>query len=210
MAMRKKAKKKRPKTFFETLTEAVNYYIDNGWDSEKALLSWSNKLRIASHRETADAATTRNHLTAIYKRLVIDGGALKDQPADGVNAFTLKKMKPDLRKELDRRIFAASELIKLNRTQAIDKTIQRFQGWVSSVPPGGTNAADRVEQKRGIMGALEDQGYIDRRVAIVQGHKTGFKRDFPHFNPRWRNSVQMAFVVASSRLWLPERPQRPR
>lgn len=163
--------KKRAKTLYETLSEAVNYYIDRGWDSEKSLLSWSNKLRIAANRETNNFDTTRNHLTAIYRRLVIDGGALRDQPIDGPSKITLNKIKPDLRKELDKRIFMAADLIKLNRQAAIDKTVQRFQGWVSSIPPGGTSAVDRNAQKQEIKRSLMDQSFINRRVAIDQGHK---------------------------------------
>jgi hypothetical protein len=165
------AKKKRTKTLYETLSEAVNYYIDRGWDSEKSLLSWSNKLRIAANRETDNVDVTRNHLKAVYRRLVIDGGALRDQPVDGPSRITLNNVKPELRRELDKRIFMAADLIKLNRETAINKTVQRFQGWVSSVPPGGTSAVDRNAQKQAIKSSLMEQSFINRRVAIDQGHK---------------------------------------
>ncbi|WP_447886999.1 hypothetical protein [Serratia fonticola] len=171
MAMRRRATKKKPKSLYEVLTAAVNYYVDNGWDNEKSLLSWCAKLRIAANRETVNSETTRNHLTAIYKRLVIDGGAIRDQPFGGPTKVTLAKVRPDLRKELERRIFVSANLIKLNREAAIEKTIQRFQGWVSSVPVGGTNAVDRVEQKAQIRAKLSEQTFEHRRVAIDQGHK---------------------------------------
>lgn len=161
----------RSKTFFEELTGAVNYYVDRGWDSEDSLLSWSARLRRAAFRETQSDDVTRAHLTNIYKRLVIDGGALKNQPPDGVSAVTLRKIKPTLRAELDKRIFASTSLIKLNREQAVEKTLQRFQGWVSSIPPGGTQTVDRVEQKQAIKKSLMEQSYINRRLAIDQGHK---------------------------------------
>lgn len=164
-------KRKKPKTLYELLTEAVNYYVDNGWDSEKSLLSWSARLRAAARRETLSPDTARNHLTSIYKRLVIGGGAIRNQPAGGPTKVTLIKVKPELRKELERRIFVSSNLIKLNRESAIEKTIQRFQGWVSSVPPGGTNATDRIEQKSQIRAMLTEQPFEHRRVAIDQGHK---------------------------------------
>lgn len=31
-------KKKRIRTLYEVLTDAVNYYVNHGWDSEKSLL----------------------------------------------------------------------------------------------------------------------------------------------------------------------------
>jgi len=165
--------KKPPKnkSFYNLLTEAVNYYIDRGWDSQESLIRWSTRLRNAALRENDNPAVVRYHLTQIYRTLVIDGGALKNQPPDGATAITLKKLKPSLHAELDRRIFASTQLIKLNREQAIDKTLQRFQGWVSSVPPGGSNTTDKVEQKQAIKKELLQQSYINRRLAIDQGHK---------------------------------------
>lgn len=164
-------KKRKPKTLFEVLTDAINYYVDKGWDSEKSLLSWSQKLRVAASHEAPGNDVTRKHLTAIYSRLVIDGGALRDQPVDGPTKVTLDKIKPDLRKELDKRIFASANLIKLNREQAIEKTVQRFQGWVTSIPPDGVSDIDKNEQKAAFRKSVTDLDYISRRVAIDQGHK---------------------------------------
>ncbi|ENA9695577.1 hypothetical protein ABG299_001068 [Salmonella enterica subsp. enterica] len=163
--------KRKNKTFYQVLTEAVNYYVDNGWDSQRSLTEWSRKLRVAASREMPDDDAARKHLTSVYRRLVIDGGALRDQPADGPKKVTLDKIKPELRKELDKRIFASANLIKLNREQAIEKTLQRFQGWVSSIPPDGVSELDKTEQKAKIKASLNDPDFISRRVAIDQGHK---------------------------------------
>lgn len=162
-------KKKRIRTLYEVLTDAVNYYVNHGWDSEKSLLEWCRKLRVAAQRETPDDTVARKHLTAIYSRLVIDGGALRDQPPDGPKKITVEKLKPEFRKELDRRIFASANLIKLNREQAIEKTIQRFQGWVTSIPPDGVSEIDRREVKSGFQKSVKDMDFISRRVAIDQG-----------------------------------------
>lgn len=85
--------------------------------------------------------------------------------------ITVEKLKPEFRKELDRRIFASANLIKLNREQAIEKTIQRFQGWVTSIPPDGVSEIDRREVKSGFQKSVKDMDFISRRVAIDQGHK---------------------------------------
>jgi hypothetical protein len=164
-------KKRKPKTLYEVLTDAINYYVEKGWDNEKSLLSWSQKLRVSASRESPSNDVTRKHLTSIYSRLVIDGGALRDQPPDGPTKVTLDKIKPDLRKELDKRIFASANLIKLNRDQAIERTVQRFQGWVTSIPPDGVSEVDKNEQKAAFRKSITDLDYISRRVAIDQGHK---------------------------------------
>lgn len=163
--------KRKIKTLYEVLTEAINHYVDRGWDSQDSLLDWSKKLRVAASREAPDDQVARKHLTSIYGRLVIDGGALRDQPADGPKKITLDKIKPDLRKELDRRIFASANLIKLNREQAIERTVQRFEGWVSSIPPSGVSDIDKTQQKAEIKKSVTDLNFISRRVAIDQGHK---------------------------------------
>lgn len=161
----------KSKSFYQQLTEAVNYYVDNGWDSQDSLIDWSRKLRVAASRQMPDDDVAKKHLTSVYRRLVIDGGALRDQPADGPKKVTLDKLKPEFRKELDKRIFASANLIKLNHEQAIDKTLQRFQGWVSSIPPDGISELDKQEQKAKIKASLNDPDFISRRVAIDQGHK---------------------------------------
>ncbi|WP_050861643.1 hypothetical protein [Enterobacter kobei] len=164
-------KKRRVKSLYEVLTEAVNYYVKKGWDSERSLLEWSRKLRVAATRESPSPDISRKHLTAIYSRLVVDGGALKDQPPEGPTRVTLQKLKPELRDELDRRIFASANLIRLNREQAVEKTLQRFQGWVTSIPPDGVSEIDKNAKKQEFKKSVAEMDFISRRVAIDQGHK---------------------------------------
>lgn len=168
---RSQVTKRKKKTLFEVLTDAVNYYVDRGWDSQESLLDWCSKLRVAASREAPSDDLARKHLKAIYSRLVIDGGALKDQPAGGPSKITLEKIKPQFREELDKRIFASANLIKLNREQAVEKTIQRFQGWVSSIPPDGVSEIDKNKQKQNVSQSVSDLNFISRRVAIDQGKK---------------------------------------
>lgn len=132
------------------------------------MLEWCRKLRVAAQRETPDDTVARKHLTAIYSRLVIDGGALRISLLTALK-ITVEKLKPEFRKELDRRIFASANLIKLNREQAIEKTIQRFQGWVTSIPPDGVSEIDRREVKSGFQKSVKDMDFISRRVAIDPG-----------------------------------------
>lgn len=170
-AKRQSTRKRTPKSLYEVLTAAVNHYANHGWDSKKSLLNWCTKLRVAAERESPDADIARKHLISIYSRLVVHGGALKDQPPEGPTKVTLDKLKPEFKEELNKRIFASANLIKLNREQAIERTVQRFQGWVTSIPPSGVSEIDKVEQKNAIRKSVSDLDFISRRVAIDQGHK---------------------------------------
>jgi hypothetical protein len=56
----------------------------------------------------------------------------------GVSAFTLNKVPPSLRAELDRRIMAIAEgsadLMGSDREAVIEATLRRFAGWITSTP----------------------------------------------------------------------------
>jgi len=65
-------------------------------------------------------------LTSTYDLEIGLERALKRHP--GVARFTLNYVEPKLRAELDGRIMASADLIKLNRTQAVNRNIQRFSG----------------------------------------------------------------------------------
>lgn len=97
----------------------------------------------------------------------------------GVSRFTLNYLEPKLRAELDRRIMASANLIKLNRTQAIDKTLQRFSGWATSIPPvseisAGLSASSRsgvLATSQSIAKSARQIDFEQRRVMIDQSHK---------------------------------------
>lgn len=99
--------------------------------------------------------------------------AIKDAPKvhKDIPLFTIDRVKPKLRDELDRRIIASADLIKLNRESAIQKTIQRFVGWSTSIPAGGSDAVEKRETKKHISRSIGELSFIERRVAIDQGHK---------------------------------------
>jgi len=163
----------RRRTFDETLAAAVNDLTENGFTSAERVIFWTNQLR----RSAADAMkpvheaedALRRALGAIYKRLVERGQIARWHP--GIGRFTLQRVAPYLRAELDKRILAATQLIKLNRAQAIDKTLQRFSGWSTSIPTGGTEAADKRDVKKDIAKSLKELPFQERRLHIDQGHK---------------------------------------
>jgi hypothetical protein len=160
-------------SFQQVLTAAINDMAEHGFDSEERMTVWVQRLRQAAERElgsqTQIDARLRDGLGAIYARMIQRGGMSRYVP--DVSFYTLKMVEPKLRAELDRRIVASANLIKLHRAEAIDKTMQRFQGWGTSIPPGGDTTIDRVDVKRLTGKALKDFRYRQRFVAQDQGHK---------------------------------------
>jgi hypothetical protein len=161
------------KTFYQVLSEAVADVSAHGFDSQARIERWMQALKDAAEATLTSRRTMEKMLNdaliSIYKRMVDHGGILKYHP--GVERFTLQRLKPSLRAELDRRIMASAELIKLNREAAIQKTLQRFSGWSTSIPKGGSDAVDKNKEKKEVRKALASLPFAERRVAIDQGHK---------------------------------------
>ena len=161
------------KSFLQVLTEAINFFAENGYRSEKMLDFWVKKLRQAAQDslipEKTLLKTLEKSLGQTYKRMVTQGGLLKSNP--GLARFSIEKLKPKMRAELDRRIMASANLIKLNREEAISNTLRRFQGWATSIPAGGSDVVDRREEKQYIKKSLSKLSFEERRVIIDQNHK---------------------------------------
>ncbi|HBY6943317.1 TPA: hypothetical protein MI542_09360 [Klebsiella pneumoniae] len=167
------------KTFTRTVREAVKFFLRNGYTSRQELEQWQAIIRQAAESETDDdyMSMVSDRLRKTYDLQVSKAGALERHK--GLSRFTLNYMEPKLRSELDRRILASSDLIKLNRTAAINKTVQRFSGWATSIPVqdyvgGGLSASSRsgiVANAQHIQKSAEQVDYEARRVMIDQSHK---------------------------------------
>ena len=163
----------RPETYYEAISAAVAELSETGFTSQDRLNYWQERIRAAAERSmssfTQMEELLREGMTAIYKRLVENGGSARY--VGNVARFTLEQLKPKLRADLDRRILASANLIKLNREQAIAKTLQRFSGWATSVPPGGSATVNKVDEKAQVKKALAALPFEERRVLIDQGQK---------------------------------------
>lgn len=161
------------KSFDEALAAAVADIVEHGFDSQDRLDRWVRELTAAADRFIAAKAARDARLAdafeAIYRRMVANGGMLKFHP--GVSKMTLSHVAPLFRAELDRRVRISADLIKINREQAVAKTLQRFSGWASSIPAGGARTEDRRETKADIAKDLRVLTYRERFVANDQGHK---------------------------------------
>jgi hypothetical protein len=160
--------------FYAVLTEAVTDLAEHGFDSVERVASWTRRLRDAAARTLTSseemARILRDGLEAEYRRM-IDQGKLLEFHAGSPGRFTIDKVRPALRAELDRRIAASADLIKLNRQESIDRTMRRFQGWATSIPVGGSAEPDKRGTKKNIRKSLAQLPFEDRRVIIDQGHK---------------------------------------
>ncbi len=160
--------------FRALLLEALREFAVHGYTSEAALTEWLGRLHRALERELPADEWARkqleNTLTRIFTREVKSGGVLKRVP--GVQRYTLDRIAPSLRAELDRRIFAGIDLTRLNKRAATEKTLQRFAGWVSSIPRGIPPAKVDVRAVAAELAKpVKQVRYEARRVAIDQGHK---------------------------------------
>lgn len=170
--MRTRAKSAEP-TFYELCTQAVADFAEHGYDNEHRLELWMARLREAARREMVPEQVMldkiRESLSAIYRRLVERGSIIARHP--DITRFTLERVRPALRSELDRRIMASAKLIRMNRDEAIEKTLRRFAGWATSIPPGGSDVVAKNVVKVDLRKSLSGLNFAERRVAIDQGYK---------------------------------------
>lgn len=165
--------------FSRTVREAVKFFLRNGYTSREELERWQGIIRQAAESETDDdyMSMVSERLRKTYYLQVSKAGALERHK--GLSRFTLNYMEPKLRSELDRRILASADLIKLNRTAAINKTVQRFSGWATSIPVqdyvgGGLSPSSRSGVNYNcdhIQKSAQQVDYEARRVMIDQSHK---------------------------------------
>lgn len=159
-------------TLQEVLTAAIKEITEKGFTVERVAF-WQEKLRKAAYQHMGPMSQAEDLLKAamrdIYEKMIERGGALKYHP--GVARFTVQRLKPRLRIELDKRIFASADLIRLNREQSVGKTLQRFSGWATSIPSDGSDITERAKVKTGIRKSLSQLSFEERRVIVDQSHK---------------------------------------
>lgn len=160
-------------SYDSVVAAAIRDFAENGFDSEERLEYWTEQIRKAAEATLGSLADTerkiRESLTRIFTEAVDKKGVLKYAP--GVSAFQLSDMRPELHDELQRRIAASVGLIRLDRPQAIMKTLQRFQGWATSVPVGGNDVTKKREERKNIKKSMAQLPYVERRVIIDQSAK---------------------------------------
>lgn len=160
-------------SFHAVLTAAVSDISENGYDDVSRLDEWLRRLRLAAIADLPSSEEIQSRMQlamqTVFNRTFSKSAVLKYHP--GVPKFTIERLKPFARTELDRKIRASAGLIKLNREQAIEKTLQRFSGWATSIPDGGSRVVEKVDVKEHIAKPVRQVQYEARRVSIDQGAK---------------------------------------
>ena len=158
-------------TFYEVLTAAVNDFIKYGFDNQERLDYWLKELKNAAVKSLITPEKLQKELERSLKgafdRLVEKGGLVNKD----VTRFTVDRLKPKMRAELDRRILASVNLIKYNREETISNMLRRFSGWATSIPLGGSDTVDKREEKKQVKKSLGLLPFKERRVIIDQTHK---------------------------------------
>ena len=160
-----------PPRFRTLLLEALKHFQENGFTSASDLTDWLLTLRYALEKELPTDEASRKEIAAVLQRVYgrdLRSGIVQRVP--GVSRYTIDRIAPQLRAELDRRIFASADLIRLNKKAAVEKTLQRFSGWTTSQPPGGSKTPVRQVAAE-ILKPSRQLKFERRRVAIDQGHK---------------------------------------
>lgn len=154
---------------------AVKHFHENGYTSARELAEWQAKIRAAAElRPEAElVAMVTDNLEKAFT-LEVDREKVLKRHA-GISRFTLAGVRPDLRAELDKRILAAANLIKLNRTKSIELTLSRFSGWATSIPDKRFQKTpvqlDLFKEVNHIWKPANQTTYEARRVMIDQNHK---------------------------------------
>lgn len=159
--------------FSEVLRAAVADLAATGYVSQERLDEWVARLRNAAERHVGPEwrvdEEVRRGFGELFERFV-DGVRLPEF-VPGVGRFTKEMVKPRLYAELDRRIAAAADLIKVNRAEAVDRTMKRFRGWATSLPPGGDETVKKADVRNLVGKELREYRYHKRLVDNDQGHK---------------------------------------
>lgn len=159
--------------FYEVVSAAVADFVEHGFDSPERLERWLAQIRSAAEAalgpELELVNALRSSLSRTFRNVTAD--AVLRQKHKGIQEFTLERIKPRLRPELDRRIIASVNLIRLNREESVRKALQRFSGWATSVPAGGSNITSRRETAEKVRRSIAGLPFNERRVIIDQGHK---------------------------------------
>jgi hypothetical protein len=164
-----------PKSEFDrVVSEAVDDLAETGFTSAERVAYWEERIRRAAEEDLRGPSkrmddVLRDVLRRAYEKAIEGASLTKLHP--GIGRFTVERLRPELRSELDRRILASANLIRLRRKQRIEQTLSRFSGWATSQPKGGSAEPEKRETKERIRGPIASASFEERRVLVDQGHK---------------------------------------
>ncbi len=161
----------RRNEFEAVLSAALKDMADHGYDSPARVRLWLGKLRTALvNAGVSEAVAQRRFRAAMGK---IYDKARKPTPSRhvGLEPRSVGNIEYHLRPVFEARVSAGLNLIKLKRTDAIDATVKRFEGWATSLPVIPNYHNDLAKARKSISKPFRQMSYEDRRLTIDQSHK---------------------------------------
>lgn len=156
----------------KVVVAAVQDIALHGYDSPERIARWAEAIASSARDTLAPERDLERQLTQVleqvYRRQVGQRQLLKSH--FGAEGFALDRAQYVLRRELEKRLLVAAELVKSNRDLAIKETVRRFQGWATSLPEGGRKL-DRGDAAAAILKYLKNLPSADRRIILDQGRK---------------------------------------
>lgn len=157
-------------TLNQIIAAAIQDIDENGYHSPEQIQGWMDAVKAAISREYPAHRSDeqlRRTLNAVYAKQITNGSLARFMKLE---PWKIHNLAPKLRVELDRRIMASAQLIRLNREEMTARTLRRFAGWAMSAPVGGAEVNKR-ETKAEVVKSLKQLPFTERRVMIDQAAK---------------------------------------
>lgn len=142
-------------SFYSVINSVIKDVETKGYTTEQQLQLWLKIVRDAALKQMMSEGDLQSLLDRTlrgkFNRIVS-------------KAVGIEIIEPELRKELNRRIYASADLIKLNKREEVDKTLRRLSGWITSGDTG-------IKSKQELRKSLKQLPFVERRVIIDQSHK---------------------------------------
>ena len=155
-------------SFPKLLKEAAKHFTRHGYTSQADINDWRVRLLTAAeqHLDPEGARDKiRRSLSSAFFKAIGEGRIAKRHGS--VHKFTIDRLEPHLRDELERRMFAAQELVDGDKRATLERIHNRFLGLATAGPnPGEAQAA-----AQGIGKAARDSKAQERMTAVDQTKK---------------------------------------
>lgn len=141
-------------SFYSVVNRVIKEAETKGYSSDQQLQLWVKLVRDAAIKQM---------MPEDKLQLLLDR-TLRGKFTSALRGkIGVERLEPQLRQELNKRIYSSINLIKLNRQEAVEKTLLRLSGWITS----GDDKADTKDIKK----SLKQLPFVERRVIIDQSHK---------------------------------------
>lgn len=159
-------------TFYQLVLAAIRDIEQNGFDSVERVEGWAGKIKKQALIEMLSDEDMNKQLRQFLKDTYLKFIKYTAPKSHiGISRIKFVQSQPKLLAELDRRMYASLDLVKINKKETVDKVLQRFKGWATSIPSGGSGAVDNREVSADLRKSMVSLDSRQKRVFIDQSHK---------------------------------------